>query len=56
MIRRLMALFRRRQPQSFPAPEVSVIIARRAQRLHNRSATGATAYERVHSILGAGRG
>ena len=56
MIRRLVSLFRRRQPQTFPAPEVSVLIARRGQRLHNRSAAGSTAYERVHAILGAGRG
>ena len=51
----LRRLFRR-QPQTFPAPSVDVLIARRAQRLHNRSASGAGAYERVHSILGAGRG
>ena len=51
----LRRLFRR-QPRTFPAPEVSVLIARRGQRLHNRSASGASAYERIHSILGAGRG
>ena len=51
----LRRLFRR-QPQTFPTPEVSVIIARRAQRVNNRDAKTAAAYERIHSILGAGRG
>lgn len=56
MIRRILSLFRRRKPLAFPAPSVDVLIARRGQRLHNRSAAGSTAYERVHAILGAGRG
>jgi hypothetical protein len=46
----LRRLFRR-QPQTFPAPSVDLLIARRAMRLHNRSPRGAAAYERVHAIL-----
>lgn len=51
-LRRLFA----RKPRIFPAPPVDVLIARRAVRLHNRSPEGAAAYERIHAILGAGRG
>lgn len=50
----LRRLFRR-QPQTFPTPEIPVLIARRAMRLHNRDRVGASAYERVHAILGAGK-
>jgi hypothetical protein len=52
----LRRLFTRAQPQTFPAPAVDVLIARRAVRLHNRSAKGASAYERIHSILAVRRG
>lgn len=49
----LRRLFRR-QPQTFPAANVDVLIARRAVRLHNRSPKGASAYERKHAILSMG--
>lgn len=49
-------LFTRRQPQTFPALPIDAMIARRALRLHNRNSKGAAAYERIHAILGAGRG
>lgn len=54
MIRKLLSLFRRKR--AVARRDVGVIIARRAVRLHNRCADGASAYERVHTILGAGRG
>lgn len=52
----LRSLFTRSQPQTFPAPAVDVLIARRAVRLHNRSPKGANAYERIHAILAVKRG
>ncbi len=52
----LRRLFTRAQPQTFPAPAVDVLIARRAQRVSNRNPKLAALYERKHAILGAGRG
>lgn len=36
-------------------PDIDVMIAKRALRLHNRSAEGAAKYERVHAILARGK-
>ena len=44
MIRRLLSLFRK--------PSVSVHIARRAERIHNRKREAADRYIAVHSVLG----
>lgn len=48
----LRQLFRR-QPKTFPAPSVDVLIARRAVRVCNRNTEAVSAYQRVHAILGA---
>ena len=57
MIRRFLALFRRRQhvEPAFPCVSTDIIIARRAMRMHNRDSAKAARFERVHTILSRGR-
>jgi hypothetical protein len=43
------------QPDRRMFPDRDAIFARRALRLHNRSATEAAKYERIHTILSRGR-
>lgn len=43
-------------PLNFGGSPPPINIKARALRLHNRSAKAASAYERVHTILGEGRG
>ena len=45
-----------RKPPNFDGVQPPINIKARALRLHNRSAKAASAYERVHTILGEGRG
>lgn len=63
MIARIFARLSRKQPP--PAtdnrderrmfPDIDVMIAKRALRLHNRSAEGAAKYTRVQAILARGK-
>lgn len=63
MIARIFARLSRKQPPPVTDnredlrmfPELDVMIAKRALRLHNRSADGAAKYTRVQAILARGR-
>ena len=54
MIRKFIALFRRKAVPDYVPEMADVIIATRALRLHNRSREGAAKFQRVHEILKAG--
>jgi hypothetical protein len=63
MIARIFARLSRKQPPPVTDnreerrmfPDLDVMIAKRALRLHNRSADGAAKYARVQAILARGR-
>lgn len=63
MIVRIFARLSRKQPPPVTDnreerrmfPDLNVMIAKRALRLHNRSREGAARYERVQAILARGR-
>jgi hypothetical protein len=53
MIRKFIALFRRKVVPDYVPEMADVIIATRALRLYNRNREGAAKYQRVHEILKA---